>query len=293
MPLPEVEIQPGDSLKEAVLRVEHACEVRGVALFAFDNLNSFLPISSVCHFFQATSEGREAVLVIMTGEWDEKTVLTVLNVLLEIRMDPDPPGKPPLFRFYGPHAVPPVLGTLFGDSEVSEFECRAALVARFGKDLLPGRALQLAAAAVQLLRETLGARVDFYDAPGDLVLGSAVVERLRAQGFPEEGAPLNALITIGFLYGERLRARLSYPSRWVRLREPGPWPVIVFGPEESEPRPREGGAAGRRGEPRVVFNPVGTVISLYQGGGAEGLEESARDLSRRLEKELEAGNPAS
>jgi hypothetical protein len=285
MQFPQVEIKPGESIQEADAKVEGAYEAMGRSVLAIENLNSFLPISSYCHFFQVNAGGRELVLVVMTGDWDERTLLTVLNVLLEIRMDPDPPGRPPLFRFYSPSSVPPVIGTLFGDSQVSDFECRAALVAHFGKEVAPDRALQFGTVGMVLLRECFGISTSFQDADSEACVETAVVERLRAENLPEEGAPLNCLICLGFFYGESLSQRLAYPSRWLRMRDPSPWPVLVFG--EDTPA----GAAGRegfggQGSPQVIFNPLGTVISLYQDGKPSQLRNAARELERRLAVEL-------
>ena len=298
MQYPQVEIRPGEPIHEADVRVENAYEALGGVVLAFDNLNSFLPISQFCHFFQVGVADRQLVLVVMTGEWDEKTLLTVLNVLLEIRMDPDPPGHTPLFRFHSLHPPPAVLLTLFGDSAVSDFECRAALVAHFGKDLAPSRALQFAAAAANLLRESLGITTDFYDSEGEIRVGHAVAENLRAENLPQEGAPLNALISLGFLYGEILRQRFPYESRWVELRDQGPWPVLVFGQAPAAVRNAQQGGDGAAekapgaateqgsGVPQVVFNPLGSVVALYQEGDGQSLRSAADDLRKRLHEEL-------
>jgi hypothetical protein len=237
MQFPEVEIKPTDTIAEAEKKVERAFEARGAALLAFENLNAHLPTSPVCHFFQAHLDDRECVLIVMAAEWDEKSLLTVLNVCLNIRLDPDPPGPPPLFRFYGAHAVPPVLLTLFGDAPASEFECRAALVARFANDLRPSQAYQLSAVGMHLLRECFGVRLDYYTPGGEALVGKAIARELDAARFPEGGAPINSLIVLGFLFGEILRVRYPLASRWVRLKEHAPWPAVVFGGQD-------GGAQG-------------------------------------------------
>jgi hypothetical protein len=281
----QVEIKAGEPIQEADARVESAYRASGATIFALDNLNSFLPISPHCHFFQAAHDGRGVIIVVTISPWDDNTLLTVLNVLLELRMDPDPPGQRPLFRFTGLEPVPPVLSTLFGDSAISDLECRAAIVAQFGKEISPGRAAQFAAVALHLLRECLGMTTGNGDPDADLVIGSAVV-RLRAENLAEEGAPLNSLLCLGFLYGEILACRHPYPSRWVRLRDPGQWPVLVFGPPPAAADAT--GAPPARDTPQIVFNPVGITLGLYHEGEPDTLRRKALELAGRLKGELGA-----
>ena len=284
----KVDILSTDSLSEAVAKVEKGYEQLGASLLAFENLNAFLPISPFCRFFQASFPDREVVLVVMTAAWDEKVLLTILNVLLEIRMDPDPPGRLPSFRFHATETVPPVLRTLFGDAPVSDFESRAVLVVHFGRDLEPSAAMQFAAVAKNLLRECLGVSTDFFDGDSVLRFDETVAVSFREAGLEEDGAPLNALVSLGFLYGELLRERFGYPSDWLLLKKQGPWPVLVFGAQvaggDSEGEDATGGA-------RVVFNPIGTLISLYKEGKAGRLGREAEELKRRLAAELEAPTP--
>lgn len=285
MQQPRAEIGEKDTLTDAIAKVEAAYEPLGATLLGFENLNSFLPVSTYCNFFQTCVDGRERILVVMVGEWDEKAILTVLNVLLELRMDPDPPGSVPLFRFYGAGEVPAVLRTLFGDSKLCDFECRAVLLAHFGKELRPDQALQFAAVAQNLLRECVGVETGFFDPVGIETLNRAVVGRFVAERLGDDAAPLNALICIGFLYGEMLRVRYAYPCRWVALQAQGPWPLLAFSaPAQVTPSPVEGPAK----QPSVVFNPIGTLISLYKGGKDGLLEEAAAELAMRLKAELEA-----
>jgi hypothetical protein len=284
----KVDILSTDSLSEAVAKVEKGYEQLGASLLAFENLNTFLPISPFCRFFQASFPDREVVLVVMTGAWEEKVLLTILNVLLEIRMDPDPPGRLPSFRFHATETVPPVLQTLFGDAPVSEFESRAVLVVHFGRDLEPTSAMQFAGVAKNLLRECLGVSADFFDTDSVLRLDETVVDGFRQAGLAEDGAPLNALVSLGFLYGELLRERFGYPSTWLRLQKQGPWPVLVFGAQLAEGDSEvEKTASGTH----VVFNPIGTLISLYKEGKAGRLGREAEELERRLTAELEAPTP--
>ncbi len=284
MQFPEVEIGPEESLLSAATRVARTFEARGSRLHPFDHLNALLPTSSVCHFFQTRCGGRESVIVVMPREWSEQLTLTVLNILLNIRMDPDPPGPPPLFRFYCAHPVPPVLRGLFGDSPASDFECRAALVAQFGSDVAPSQAFQLAAVAMHLLRETLGISSGFFDPDGDLRIAEAVTEGFRAEEFPEDASPLNAIIALGFLYGEILRARIRISSRWVRIKDSGPWPSLVFG--SSDPAQAENAEGVLQGLPQVVFNPIGSVINVYQAGSVALLREATATLADLLRSKL-------
>lgn len=297
----EVDIQTTDSLSEAVAKIEKGYEQMGASLLAFENLNTFLPISSFCRFFQASFPDREVVLIVMTGAWDEKVVLTILNVLLEIRMDPDPPGRMPQFRFHAAEPVPAVLNTLFSDASLSEFESRAVLVVHFGRDLDPASAFQLAAVGKHLLRECLGVATDFFDPASVGVLDEIVYVGFREVGFAEDGAPLNTLVSLGFLYGELLRQRFKYSSAWMRLQQQGPWPVLVYGAaaegaqedetEKVQDDSSAEGASTERGDAHVVFNPIGTLISLYREGERGRLERAAEELERRLAEELPAPTP--
>jgi len=316
MSCPEVEIRPGDSIEEADDKVAKAYRARGASLLAFEHLNTLLPTSSFCHFFQIELEGHRYVLVVNSKPWEESSILAVLNILLNIRMDPEPPGPPVLFRFHGAYPVAPVLLTLFGDLPPSHFECHAALVVGYATDIQPSQSLQLAAVAVHLLRECFGLRTGLSDPDGESVIGEAMTRWFSTQLFPEGGAPLNSIVTLGFLYGEIIRSRLPYLSRWVRIKDHSPWPVLVVGrrPDRSMPkghttegarpvapapsgaskpalseasRPASGeGAPASQDSQQIVFNPVATVISVYQGSPGSFLAEASEALARRCEEVL-------
>jgi hypothetical protein len=158
---------------------------------------------------------------------------------------------------------------------------------------------------MHLLREQLGVRTSFFDVEGEDHVGKALSEDLGSGSLSDGGAPLNTLITLGFLYGEILRARLPHPSRWIRLKEPSPWPVIVFGsPDpgtsaavtedvEDAPaaRPETVGSAGK-GSRQVVFSPIATVLAAYQERSRGKLRESSEALASRCAAELpEPGKP--
>jgi hypothetical protein len=296
MQFPDVEIKPGESIQDATERVTQAYGAEGSILTENESLTALFPSSS-CRFLESSLEKRQLIVVVVTSPWDERSVLAVLNILLSLRSDPDPPGPPPLFRFYSAHQVPPVLLVLFGDSPPSDFECRAAVVAHFGSDLQPSQSFQLAAVSMYLLRESLGIKTGFFDPAGDHIIGRVIVERFRGVPFSEGAAPINAVIVLGFLYGEILRARSPFRSRWIRLKEYAPWPALAFGPPEVGDAGRQGAPGdpgkqgGRRGEepqgvPQVVFSPIHSVIGVYQGGTESLLAEARQALEEKCAKEL-------
>lgn len=328
MPRVEIDIQPGDTLAQACQKVRNAYREAGALVLAFEHLNTLLPISSFCHFFHVELEGKVYVVVVSVKEWDENSTIEVLNVLLNLRLDPEPPGNWPLFRFHSAYPVSPVLLTLFGDEPASVFECRAALVVGYGVDVRPSQAYQLATVGVMLLRECFGMKSSLTDPEAEKAVVEAISRWFKAERFPEGGAPINSLVVLGFLYGESLRARLPYASRWVRLRDSPTWPVLVFG---KAPEDRETALSGLRGEPdlvgqvaggsflasrrlseaprelsedraerpsakrrsageplHVVFNPVGTVLAAYRTNAPELVLESTSALKGKCEEVLGA-----
>lgn len=292
---PDIEILPEDSVTEADTKVIAAYQGQGAVLRPFDNLNTLLPTSSFCHFWEARREREREryILVVNSQPWDESSILAVLNLLISLRMDPDPPGERPLFRFHGAHPVAPVLQSLFGDSQASEFECRAAVVVGYALDVQPGDAFRLAAIAVHLLRECFGLETSMADPEGDLRVAEALSRFFPPNSFPEGGEPFNAFIVLGLLYGEMLRARLPWLSRWVRLKDPGMGPILVFGPR---PDPRDAEDSWLQGQTReasqesqhVTFNPLSTVFNVYRGDPPQLLRQSAEALLLKCEEVLGA-----
>lgn len=282
MKLPEVSLTPDEPLESAVQRVQRAYAAQGARLLELEQVGSSTPAAGKfrCRYFQALWGGRPVVNVVAAGTWTDDATLGVLNLLLHVRTDPDPPGASPRIKFYSAMPVPPVLLGIFGDSPASEFECRAAVAVRFGGDLAPGAALQMGAVALHLLRECLGVRTSFFDADGDLHISAALTEGFGGGRFPEEGSPLNALISLGFLYGEMLRVHSAPPSRWVQVKSLGPWPVLVFGAE---------GDGANKGVPQVVFNPIHTLLNAFQQGSATLLRETRSALEATLREKL--GSP--
>ncbi len=283
MEFPGVTIEHGDSVEAAADKVAFMCRALGEDLYSLEPLNSLLPTSAYCHFFQTRLEGRDCVVVVMIKDWDEGSLIRILNVLLEIRMETGSAGSPPLFRFCSVQPVPPVMRTLFGDSLVAEFECRAAPVVRFGGELEVEMAMQVAAVGMFLLREILGLETDFWDDQGEERVMSALRDHLAADGFPEEGAPLNTLVALGFLYGERQRATLPHSSSWVELEELGPWPGVVF--EETRRR-----GESKHAVKRVAFSPISLVIGAFQKGTPSVLSDGVKELRAKCAAEFGASN---
>jgi hypothetical protein len=313
MALPQVEILPTDTLQKAEERVEKAFESLGLELVGFENLNTVLPCSDSCHFFHVELDERPHVIVVSAAPWDEEAVITILNVLLELRIDPDPPGSRLRIGFFCAHPVPDVLALLFADHGIADFECSAALVARFGHELEPTDCTQLAAAATFLGREHLGVHIEILDSHGAERIMDAVCEHLRDEELPSE--PLNSLVLYGCLFGEILRTRLGCPSRWASIRQFEPWPGLVFSPcaeqsgssgetqvdseasaaavsSSTQAGDSEGDSAsasadssarrsGGGGSQGFGFNPVAHVIHLWETGDRTALFDAIRGLEER------------
>jgi hypothetical protein len=263
-----------------VERLERECQNRGIQLVGFRSLNTVLPTARFSNFFQARIEGVETVLVVMTEEWTNTNLVTLLNIMLDIRADPDPPGTVLAFKIFSAHPVPPLLHTLFGDYRISPIECRAAMVAQFGNDLQPVDCPRLAASAMHFLA-SLGTRIDFRDPRGVQKIADAVIREVRSQGFPLEGTPLNFLICLGCLFGEVVRTLLPHQTEWTAVKEYLPWPCLVV---RGWSRPAAGAA---RKMVQLGFSPIAMVIQLSQGGEAELLERSVSSLAKRASAECD------
>lgn len=281
MELPRIEIREDDSIEKASARLEQAFAKAGAELGSFE-FNNALPCANHCRFFHVALDGREAILVVSTGGWDEDTTIRVLNVLLELRLDPDPPGSRPRVEFYSSTPVPDILRLLFSDSPIGELECRACLVARFGHDLEPAACEQLAAAARFLIRDLFGVDLSPADESFfELWLGE--VERLRAAQVAAE--PLNALIALGCLLGEGLRAELDRPSGWAAIRQFEPWPALLFAPPARSRASRSGEEAAPRAESdvettadQVAFSPIAHAIHFYHRGERNAFRRAVAEL---------------
>ncbi len=84
MEFPDVQIELGDSIEVAADKVAMACHALGEDLYSLEPLNSLLPTSKYCHFFQTRMNGENCFVVVMIEEWDEPTLIRIINILLEI-----------------------------------------------------------------------------------------------------------------------------------------------------------------------------------------------------------------
>src|SRR5262249_14194936 len=172
---------------QAVCRLEQAFRARGIQLSGFETLNTSLPISRFANFFQGVVGGREVIFVVMTEEWVSSHLVAILNILLEIRADPDPPGADLLFHFYSAHPVPSIFKTLFGDHRIGPLECRAAMVAGLGSDLRADDCTRLASVAVHLLASA-GVKTSFKDPEGIHRIRDFIVREIHPLKLPRDGA---------------------------------------------------------------------------------------------------------
>ncbi len=284
MDLPPLAILPGESVFQAVSRLEQEFRSRGIQLSGFETLNTSLPISRFANFFQGWVDDKEVIFVVMTEEWASAHLVAILNILLEIRADPDPPGAELKFHFYSAHPVPAILQTLFGDHRIGPLECRAAMVARFGHDLHVDDCTRLASVAVHLLSLT-GVRTGFKDSDGIRKVRDFVLQEVRDLKLPRDGAPLNLLVCLGCLYGEVLRSKLAYRTEWALAKEYQPWPCLVV-----RAQPGEASLKAPLISQNLGFSPIAMVILLSQDGGPETLEKGEAILTERCRKEF--GPPA-
>src|SRR5262245_54687124 len=213
MVYPKLEVAPGEPIYQAVARLEEVYCREGIPLASFESHNNLLATSGFANFFQAQVDGVETIIVVMTGEWTDENLVRIVNMLLEIRAEPDPPGSHLRFRFHSAHPLPPLLETLFGDYRISEVECTAAKLVQFGIDLRASDCTRIAAAACHFLA-SLGTRTDFRDPAGLQKLQDFVLREVCGPAFPPQGVPLNLLICLGCAYGEMVRSRLPYETEW-------------------------------------------------------------------------------
>jgi hypothetical protein len=285
MDLPAIEITPGETVFEAAGRLEDACRAREIRLSGFDTLNTSLSISRFANFFQAWIDGSETIIVILTEELTPGSLVKILDILLEIRADPDPPGVDLRFRFFSAYPIPPLLDTLFGNHRISPMECRAAMAASFGIDMRADACPRLAAVGIQILG-SLGVTTGFEDPKGIPALRDFLLREIHVLRFPPDGEPLNTLICVGCLYGEMLRSKLPYKTEWALVKEYQTWPLLVIRPRPDAALPR-----GKPGAPTPTlgFNPIAIVIRLSQEGKPDILEKAEENLHDRCRKELGPG----
>ena len=279
MAYPKLEVRPGEHIREAVARLEEAFQREGIGLASFESHNKLLAISSFADFFQAQVNGVETIIVVMTGEWTDDNLVRIVNMLLEIRADPDPPGSHLRFQFHSAHPLPPLLATLFGDYRISEAECTAARLVQFGIDLRASDCTRIAAAATQFLA-SLDTKTNFRDPDGVRKVQDFVLKEIREPGFPPQGVPLNLLICLGCLYGELVHSFLPHEADWAMVKEFLPWPCLVVRPRPAREAPGRGSAAP------LGFSPIALVIQLSQGGDPALLEKCAESLEERCRERV-------
>lgn len=277
MSTPPVDIQPGDTIFKADEKVERAFEARGESLAELrDGVNTTETHSSYCHLYRVDRGDHAAVVVVMVARWEEPVVVQVVNYLLEVRMYPTPPGSRPTFHFYSAYEVPPILLTLFGASPACDFECRSLLVAKFGNDLSARQCQQLGAVGAHLTHECFDVTIGLDDPGGAKIVQDTIERRFRRN--EECLDPVNSLITLGCLYGEVLRHRLPFRSRWADIEEFSPWPGLVFeGRTVLDGRTGEPGN-GRRAAEEVTFSPIETAIHFFRTLQPDWLLESSQEL---------------
>ncbi len=285
MPLPQVDISPGHEIEAAASKLEAACRQEGILLISLDGLNRLEPYAGTCRFYQATIDHEQTIVVVIVGEWTNDFLVSLLNILLEIRTDPDPPGAMLRFRFLSSHAIPALFATFFGDHLIAPLECRAAVLARFGDGLQAEECTRLGAAAAQLLKGE-GIQTGFADSEGLRVLSLFVRKEIRARRFPQEGTPMNLLICLGALYGELIRSRLPCESRWAMVKEYMPWPCLVLAGKPALPQGSAAAGSGSGDVRRLGFSPIAVLFQLSQEGADDLLETSLRQLEDRIRQEF-------
>ena len=232
--IPEVQINAGDSLDGAEVKVRSAFEEAGLDFSGMAWINSRLPktIADECRFCCTRNDDSMLVIVLSVGSWQEKATLSVLNIALGLRLDPQRPGTKVRLRFFSAADVPSELLLIGGDTVFSEFEARACLIARFGEDLKPQNCQQMAAAGMYLSRSVLGTEVSFLDPGSPDQLAAAVCDKLDLEELPVD-EPLNSMIVLGCLFGEMVRAQVDLESSWMALRQFESWPAVVFSRRKS------------------------------------------------------------
>ena len=203
--------------------------------------------------------------VLSVGSWQEKETLSVLNIVLGLRLEPRQPGRSFSLRYYSVAAVPPELLIISGDTDFSEFEARACLVARFGEDLRPQDCQQMAASGMYLARSLLGAEVDLLDPGAPSRLAEAVCDRLACEEL-HVTEPLNMVILLGCLFGEMVRSQVKLESSWMALRQIELWPAVVFSRRKSTT------------SDSIVFSPMDHIRSLVGSRDRDALRRALEEL---------------
>ena len=264
---PELQIAPGDDLDAAEMKLRSAFEEAGLDFSGMAWVNSRLPktIADECRFFWSRVGKEVFFSVLSVGSWQEKETLSVLNIVLGLRLEPRQPGRSFSLRYYSAAAVPPELLIISGDTDFSEFEARACLVARFGEDLRPQDCQQMAASGMYLARSLLGAEVDLLDPGAPSRLAEAVCDRLACEEL-HVTEPLNMVILLGCLFGEMVRNQVKLESSWMALRQIELWPAVVFSRKKAA------------GSDSVVFSPMDHIRGLVHSRDRDALSRALEEL---------------
>ena len=265
--IPEFQIAPGDDLDTAESKLRSAFQEAGIDFSGMTWVNSRLPktIADDCRFFWSRV-GKEMVFsVLSVGSWQEQETLSILNIVLGLRLDPEQPGRDFCLQYYSLAEVPPELLMISGDTALSEFEARACLVARFGEDLRPRDCRQMAAAGMYLVRSLLGTEVDLLDPGSPSRLAEALCDRLDEEKLPVE-EPLNMVILLGCLFGEMVRHQVKLESSWMALRQIELWPAVVFSRKKAT------------GSDSIVFSPMDHLRGLVSSRDRDALRRAIEEL---------------
>ncbi len=265
--LPELQITPGDDLDTAELKLRSAFEEAEIDFSGMTWVNSRLPktIADECRFFWSRMGKEMFFTVLSVGDWQEQETLSVLNIVLGLRLDPQQPGRDFFLRYYSVAEVPPELLMISGATDLSEFEARACLVARFGENLRPQDCQQMAAAGMHLVRSLLGAEVDLLAPEAPSRLAEAVCDRLDCEE-PSVSEPLNMVILLGCLFGEMVRSQVKLESSWMALRQIELWPAVVFSRRKSTT------------SDSIVFSPMDHIRSLVGSRDRDALRRALEEL---------------
>ena len=265
--VPELQIAPGDDLDKAELKLRSAFEEAGLDFSGMTWVNSRLPKTIVddCRFFWSRVGDERFFCVLSVGSWQEQETLSVLNIVLGLRLDPQQPGRDFFLRYYSVAEVPPELLIISGGTALSEFEAKACLVARFGEGLRPQDCQQMAASGMFLARSILGAEVDLLDSEAPSRLAEAVCDRLDCEELPV-AEPLNMVIVLGCLLGEMVRNQVKLESSWMALQQIELWPAVVFSRKKST------------SSDSIVFSPMDHIRGLVLSRDRDALRRAIEEL---------------
>lgn len=270
--IPAVELVPGCQIEQAEEKVCSAFAEEELGFVSIQEINSRFPCLDLCRFYETViDEDDVLVSIVSIGSWEEHETLNVLNILVGLRLNPDPLGRNVRMRFFSVDEVPAVLQLIGGDTVFSELEARACLVARFGEDIRPENCQQMGAAGMHLVHSLLGAEVSLLAVGASDTLEQAICDTLEREE-PPASEPLNSMILLGCLFGEIVRSQVKLSSTWLALPQFKPWPAVVFTrAEESD------------GKDSVAFSPIAHIRSLLESRERGVLGKSLEELKSACE----------